>query len=369
MLRTAFSASLMVLLGIGATAAAQSKVASGRTIVHSVIVEQPRGDGFVVEKVPPGVVIEVLGQRGDWYQVSLLNDRDGVVRPSGWMHRDAVELMRGQTVARMPEPVGESPRRGQDATRAFQNAEPARMAQRSARSGEFEPLAPNRGWVDVNFVSMRSRQEEETYSLAFPQYGEVGAAVAIYPALPDLKGLEAAAGVQLASSFGLGVHVDFADYQSAVGLGVSIPHPYYFNRSGFDADVAALERKDRAIDIHATYIAPMPAAVAVRLFVGPTYFYTKQDMVQGILYDQFATIFSTSQIVDIRSAPRETISGSVWGFNAGADVSYFFTRYVGLGGVVRVNHGTLKATDPLSGEDANVALGAVTIGGGVRFRF
>ena len=356
MLRNVLSASLMVLFAVGGTASAQSKAAAGRTVVPSVIVEQPRGDAYVVEAVPPGVVIDVLGQRGDWYQVSLLNAPEGPARPVGWMHRQAVELLRGQSVPYIP-------------VAGSREVSEQRSPSPQGGAAEFEPLAPNRGWVDVNFISMRSRQEEQSHSLTTVKFGEIAAAASVYPALPDLRGLEAAAGVQLARTFGLGVHVDIADYESAVGLGVSVPHPYYFNRSVVDADIATLERQDRAIDINATYIAPMPSAVAVRLFVGPTYFYTSQEMVRGIVYDQFATIFSTAQIVDITSASRDRVTGSAWGFNAGADVSYFFSRYVGFGGVARVNHGTLKVEDPLSGDETDIALGAFTVGGGIRLRF
>jgi hypothetical protein len=53
-------------------------------------------------------VIELLGQRGEWYQVGLLAGTDRS-RPTGWIHRDLVELMPTQgtggapSVPRIPE--------------------------------------------------------------------------------------------------------------------------------------------------------------------------------------------------------------------------------------------------------------------------
>jgi hypothetical protein len=90
MIRSVLSSLLAGLL-FAAPGLAQ-EVATARLIRTSVILDQPRGDGFVVITVPPGVVVEVLGQQGQWYQVRLLAEFNAT-RPSGWVHRDVIELL------------------------------------------------------------------------------------------------------------------------------------------------------------------------------------------------------------------------------------------------------------------------------------
>jgi hypothetical protein len=56
------------------------------------------------------------------------------------------------------------------------------------------------------------------------------------------------------------------------------------------------------------------------------------------------------------------VDGSTWGFNAGVDVAYFFSRYVGAGGVIRLNRGTVTVDDPLTPDAAELSAGHVTFG-------
>jgi hypothetical protein len=46
--------------------------------------------------IPPGVVVELVALRGDWYQTSLKFDADRLARPFGWIQRQTVELLPAQ---------------------------------------------------------------------------------------------------------------------------------------------------------------------------------------------------------------------------------------------------------------------------------
>jgi hypothetical protein len=86
---------------LSATAMNAQAVATARTIRTAVILDQPRGDGVVVTSVPPGVVIEVLGQYGQWYQVRLLPE-GGASGLSGWLHGDLMEWLQRSPVPEVP---------------------------------------------------------------------------------------------------------------------------------------------------------------------------------------------------------------------------------------------------------------------------
>jgi len=171
---------------------------------------------------------------------------------------------------------------------------------------------------------------------------------------------------------GFGVGFDAVNYQSQVGLGVSIPHPVFFNRMGTGADITKdpLQRQDRSVDLSAMLFPRTSDAWQIRIFGGPTYFRVSQEMVETIGYSQFFNVFTGANIVAVTGFTKRTVEGSSWGVNGGVDVGYFFTRNVGIGGVLRVNRGTVKVDkEPLTDAVADLKVGHTTFGGGLRLRF
>jgi hypothetical protein len=83
----------------------------------------------------------------------------------------------------------------------------------------------------------------------------------------------------------------------------------------------------------------------VRVFGGPSFFRLKADMVQDIEFDQAASIFSRANFVSITGYDQIEVEGSGIGFHAGADMSVFFARVVGLGAFARCSRGTVSV-DP-----------------------
>jgi SH3 domain-containing protein len=86
--RYAFGCVIAVLLGTH-SGFAQTSLVAARTIQSSVLVQEPRGDSNVVMTVPPGVVVQLFAQTGDWYQARTI----GSVARTGWIHRTVIELL------------------------------------------------------------------------------------------------------------------------------------------------------------------------------------------------------------------------------------------------------------------------------------
>lgn len=232
--------------------------------------------------------------------------------------------------------------------------------------------APSNGWIDVNFLGVKSQQDEQTATFTRTLFRETARVSAVYPEIEGTgEAIEIGGGFRFGAgrSMGVGVHFDAANIEQIAGLAATIPHPTLFGRSATGTGFSGvLERQDRAIDIQAIYFAPTPAAWLVRIFGGPTYFNLKEERVSIVNYQQVFNAIGAN-IITITSPTVAEVDGSGWGFNIGGDVGFFFSRYVGVGGTVRFNRGTVTLDDPLSGVEADREAGHISFGGGLRLRF
>jgi len=113
------------------------------------------------------------------------------------------------------------------------------------------------------------------------------------------------------------------------------------------------------------WVVPMPPKMQLVLFGGPSIFSVTQTIVesQGIGLSSAYPFESGS----ISSAQTTDAKATAFGFGAGADVSYFFTRTIGVGGLVRFTRAT--AAFPVSGQpDVEMDAGGFQVGAGLRVR-
>lgn len=230
-----------------------------------------------------------------------------------------------------------------------------------------------RSWVDVNLGVATSAQGDVATSFGGILFGEPSALAAAYGRPSRGADFDFGGGRMFTSVFGAAVSISGTTHgDDTAGLAISIPHPDFFDASGTDASVTepALRRGEGALHLQLVAM-PLPAGgpVQLRLFGGPSYFRVKQDLVADMRFLQFATPFSRSNVVTIDAWDSEEVEGSAWGFHAGADVGYFFSRVVGVGGMIRFSRATVALFDPLSGQDVEFKAGGVQAGGGLRLRF
>jgi hypothetical protein len=85
---------------------AQTTPVPARTIQTAVLLSDPRGDSALVLTVPPGVVVELIGERsGEWYQARTV----GPVARVGWIHRTVIELLPADAALALPAAGPPSP--------------------------------------------------------------------------------------------------------------------------------------------------------------------------------------------------------------------------------------------------------------------
>ena len=160
----------------------------------------------------------------------------------------------------------------------------------------------------------------------------------------------------------LGVGVSRLSRSETVGLSGQLPHPFRFDRPrAVDGTEAGVAREETAIHVHARWGIPVSQSVEVALFGGPTFFSVSQAFVTGIDFDQ-AYPYDTATLT---TAMTRTQDGSTIGFNVGADVSVYFSRWVGVGGLIRFSRSEVDLGD----RPTTIAVGGLHTAAGLRLRF
>ena len=148
----------------------------------------------------------------------------------------------------------------------------------------------------------------------------------------------------------------------------TVPHPILFgsDRSA-NVEVGMLRHSAQATHIHVSWRIAIPAVEKLDLTVygGPSLFNVTQGVVTGVVISEpsgppFATVS-----IDQVTQDEHTRNG--WGGHVGADVTYMWTTYVGLGGFARFAAGSVDV--PSGGGESSVQVGGFQSGGGLRFRF
>jgi hypothetical protein len=231
------------------------------------------------------------------------------------------------------------------------------------------PAPARRSPVDRVYISINSAFQaaasdfDETVS--FVENAENGTFTADY----DMKSgpaLNVSAGALVWRSLAVGVGVTRFSHSTPIAFSVSVPHPFFFNRArSVTGDVGGVKREELAVHVQARGMFTPSPRIQAMVFGGPSFFSVKQ----GIVNDFEITEAYPYDTATFSRGLTTTADESKVGFNVGADVGYFFTRQVGVGGSVQWAGTTLEV--PASGGTGTfeIKVGGLQAGGGIRFRF
>jgi len=299
--------------------------------------EQPRGDSPLIAAVPPGTVLPVVDQRGDWYLVEV---PVGLSTRRGWVNRQTVEVV-GETNAR----PSSSPRPGSVAQTA--------LAQ-TATSRGFVVLNALYQFAANDFADAATKRENAEDGRFDTTYVVKGG-----PAF------DVAAGGVLWRRLGAGIGVSQFRISTPSSLTATIPHPFFFNRArSVSGEVGGLTREELAIHFQARGIFPVGTRFQVMVFGGPSFFQVKQSMITDYTYNESYPYDDAT----FRAATTTPVTVTKIGFNAGGDVAFFFTSQLGVGATVQFS-GTSVDVPGALGSTSNVKAGGGQAGGGLRLRF
>jgi len=219
-------------------------------------------------------------------------------------------------------------------------------------------------WTDNGFLNINGGfqpgDRSVTGALEAPLFDEA----AVYDAtLPSSEGtvLDAAAGVRVWRGLAVGLGVTLFEVDSSMVVSGSIPSPLFVNRPrSAQFQQGGLAHRQLGVHLHMTYIFPVMDRIDVAVSVGPSLFRMRQDSPSAVDLGAETAPFDTVTITGIATAPARATG---FGANAGLDVAYMLTRFVGAGIFVRYAGGSIDF-----GADS-VGAGGVQAGGGLRFRF
>jgi hypothetical protein len=326
----------LLVLAAAATGSADTvRVSADRALVWT----HPSGVSVVVTQLRKDMVVDVVRREGQWYLIVLPAGALGSPVRTGYVHATQVVI----------ESVG---------PQSFQAA-------LGARAGAPAPQRKPTGFFNIDAVR-RSNPDDLTRSFtSFTEsFAEPGTIAANYGASAGWA-LGLMGGQAVWRSIGAEVGVDYYLRKQSAAVDARIPHPFFFDQPrSATFETGTVSGHEAAIHIGGAWIPPAFGPVRVLAYGGPTIFRVSQVVVTGLtLDDQYP--HDTVAITGVTTAERK---GTVFGFHAGADVSYFFTRSVGVGAGVRYSHATLEfARDP-DATSTGIA-GATGAVAGARFRF
>jgi hypothetical protein len=171
-------------------------------------------------------------------------------------------------------------------------------------------------------------------------------------------------GIRLWRGFGAGVAFSSSSGDGSAHVEASIPHPFFFEQPReIEGDVSSLTRSETALHGQLFYLVPMSGRFQVIISAGPSRIEAEQDIVRAVQYDEEFP-FDTATF---RSATTRSVKASAIGFNAGADVSYMFSRRFGVGGLIRFSRATVDLD--VDGRTVSLDAGGLQAGGGIRIAF
>ncbi len=164
-------------------------------------------------------------------------------------------------------------------------------------------------------------------------------------------------------SLAVGVGVTRFSKSTVTAVNASVPHPFFFNQPRSVTGEYEGSRSELAVHVQVRGVIPVSDSVQVALFGGPSFFTVEQSIVSDFDYTE-SYPFDTATFSRVVA---DTQSESKVGFNVGGDVSYFFSRQVGVGVTAQYSGATVQMTVPSGAID--VKAGGGQIGGGLRLRF
>lgn len=229
-------------------------------------------------------------------------------------------------------------------------------------------VAQERLWADVNFGVAMPTDKDLTNSSTRAISSEQASFTADY-FWPRGPVFDVGAGFMLTPQFGVGVSVSRSTHSDFPVLEATIPHPILFNRfgTGTAEGDTELKRTETALHLQAMFVAFETETQRVRIFGGPTYMKVKTETVADFVYSQTFTIVPVTNNVTITDYSINECECGGWGFNLGADYSYFFTPNVGVGGILRFSRVKVEPVDFSGAFD--LTAGGTAIGGGLRLKF
>ncbi|MEO7272253.1 MAG: hypothetical protein ABIX28_09660 [Vicinamibacterales bacterium] len=238
---------------------------------------------------------------------------------------------------------------------------PARPPQTPPARPATRPAPPPKLVGFVTFgggIQVASNEFSETHSE--PLYGEQKTWTAGYQ-VEDALDFEVGGGSRVWRDLFVGATYSRVHDSAPASVSGQIPHPFFFNQprtiSGESAD---LSHDENGVHISVYWRVPVGRRLEVAVFGGPSIINVSRQLVKDVEFTE-AYPYDTAEF---SLATVEQASKTGIGVHGGASVSYFVTRQIGVGGLLRYSRASLDLPTPSSGSvslDAGGLQAAATV--------
>jgi hypothetical protein len=344
---------LMVCLAAVPAFAASVRVKAGKTPLWAT----PTRNAIVVGQLKAGAILDVVDVTRDWYKV-----RDPQTKQEGYVLASAVDLQPG------PAPTaasGQKTAAPPPAASGLKTAAPPPAAKRAAA----RPVRKG-GWTDRGYLSVgglfQTGGTAITQTQTWPYFAETATTSVTYPA-KGTPGFDVGGGFRIWRNLAMGIGVTRSMSRSTTAtVAGSIPSPLYVNQPRTLSGGFAATNVQTGVFLQAAWAIPMSPKMTLVVFAGPAIFSVQQTIVQpeGISVSSVYPYDSGA----VTSAETAETSKTAVGFGVGADFSYYFSKNIGVGSMIRF--ASASASFPVDGQPAvSVDAGGFQVGVGLRIRF
>ena len=240
----------------------------------------------------------------------------------------------------------------------------AKPAQSGPPRRPTPPPAIDRIYVSVN-GAYQTAGDNFSETVTFRENAEDGRFSADYE-VKSGPAFNISVGAGLWRNIGVGVGVTRFSKNTPTALSASVPHPFFFNRPRtVDGEVTGTAREELAVHVQARATFVPTERIQAVVFAGPSFFNVQQDIVSDFEINETYPYDTAT----FNRGITTTVDESKVGFNLGADVGYFFTRQVGVGGSVQWAGATFDAPGSAGTGTFEIKAGGFQVGAGLRLRF
>ncbi len=326
---------------------------------------KPALDSSVIGSAKKGQVFDVIQKIGDWFQVNLPPDAQGIVL-SGYINQIVVEELSGEAEVKKKEAVKPEPKPVTPQKPTPKPKPTAPLVRPQPKRPAAEAPAYKKVYIRVGGgYALKTDYYENITN--FNYYYEDGATIEEYYDI-NAKGVAVDAGIGFFFTKNIAVEASVAP-ASGKTMGsfyTAVPHPFYFSNfrenewTKADLKYSALE-----LNLNAIYSVPVMRGMSLYLGGGGTYFMGVQvESMKAANWSNGAYPYFELAV----NPQYANYKANCFGFNGVAGVDYFLTGNVAVNMNVRYSMGNAKI-DLEEGAQATLKPGGLKATLGIKYAF
>jgi len=177
--------------------------------------------------------------------------------------------------------------------------------------------------------------------------------------------IAASGGYRLWKQLSIGLGVTRSSSSGSAKVNAQLPHPFFDNTLRNIEGTAHTTRAETGAHLLIGTMLPLAKRFRVLLTAGPSVLNVEQRIITDVTFSETYP-YDTAAFTGVKTSnsPPRTAAG----FNAGADLSWMFSKTIGAGALVQVTHARVKANAG-AGRSVSFDAGGVQAGAGLRLVF